>query len=290
MVKKINLENKALPIKEFKLEDFCENPSIAIIAKRGSGKTILCRYLLKYFLEKAKVPAGIIISPTDKLNKFYGQKFPDTFIHSKYKPIITENLLYRQEEIKNKRMEKKKYGKKVDHRCVLLMDDCLGKAAEWKKDENLQELLLNGRHYGITYMITLQDPLGVGPLMRGNFDYVFILADDNFKNVTRIYDNYAGIFPTKESFSKTFTELTKDYGCMVLVNRGVRNDFFDKVLWYKAGTDEIEPENFTCEQFEDYHKNNYDPDYRKKNRKGLGMDVMITKQKQNKTNFNIIKQ
>jgi hypothetical protein len=289
MVKKVHLENKALPIREFKLESFCENPSIAIIAKRGSGKTILCRYLLKYFLEKDKIPAGLIISPTDKLNKFYGERFPDLFIHSKYKPIITENLLYRQAEMKDKRLEYKKKGRKVDHRCVLLMDDCLGKSSEWKKDDNLQEMLLNGRHYGITYMLTLQDPLGIGPLMRGNFDYVFILADDNYKNIERVYLNYAGIFPTKESFAKTFAELTKDYGCLVLVNRGVRNDFFDKVFWFKSGLDEIEPEKFKSKQFLKYHTDNFEEDYKRKNRKGVGIDMMITKQKQDKTNFEIIK-
>jgi hypothetical protein len=289
MAKRVSLENKSLPIREFKLKWLCSNPSIAIIAKRGSGKTILCRSLLKHFFEEDKIPVGIIISPTDSLNQFYGKKFPDLFIHDKYSPTITQNFLYRQGEMKDKRTEKKLEGKKVDHRAVMLMDDCLGKAAEWKKDENLSELLLNGRHYGITYMITLQDPLGVGPQMRGNFDYVFILADDNFKNIQRIYENYAGIFPTKESFAKTFSALTQDFGCMVLVNRGVRNDFFDKVFWFKANMDELDLDKFRSKPFIDFHRYNYETEYKKKTRRGVGMDVMMTKQKHNKTNFDIIK-
>jgi len=54
-----------LPIQEFTLEEMCENPSIIMIAKRGSGKSWITKSLIYKY---KKIPVGVIISPTDKDN------------------------------------------------------------------------------------------------------------------------------------------------------------------------------------------------------------------------------
>ena len=82
MPKNINLNGKSLPMREFKLEWMVENPSICMIAKRGSGKSWVCRSILKHF---RNIPGGVIISPTDKMSSFYGDFFPELFIHYEYK-------------------------------------------------------------------------------------------------------------------------------------------------------------------------------------------------------------
>ena len=38
--------NRCVRIKEFDLNSMCENPSIVMIAKRGSGKSWVCRAIL----------------------------------------------------------------------------------------------------------------------------------------------------------------------------------------------------------------------------------------------------
>ncbi|MBA42445.1 MAG: hypothetical protein CMF62_00360 [Magnetococcales bacterium] len=256
MSKIVSIGNELLPIRKFKLNSMCKNPSIAIIAKKASGKTILCATLLKYLFEEDNISEATIISPTEYLNHFYGKKFPNSFIHKKYSRTITQNLLNRQYEMKLKQ---------EDHRTVLLMDDCLGVFGEWQKDENFDELISNGRHHGVTTITTFYNPLGIGPTIRGNFDYVFIMRDDNIKNIQRIYDNYADIFPTKELFEKTFPALTQDFGCMVLVNRGVGNNFFsDRVCWFKADINELEDYNFKSKPFINCQYDNYEEEYKKK--------------------------
>ena len=99
--------NMSLPIKEFQLESMCENPAIVMIAKRASGKSWVCRSILKHFRD---IPVGIIIAPTEKMASppFYSDFFPDSYIHYEYRSEIIEKLLFRQDTMIEKMKEKKK--------------------------------------------------------------------------------------------------------------------------------------------------------------------------------------
>lgn len=262
MTGKIMIQGQELAIKNFKLSNMCEHPSIVMIAKRGSGKSWVIRNIMKYF-HKTGIPGGIVISRTDKLNPFYSHFFPDLFIHYEYKSSIIESLLYRQVEIKEKKERKAKEKKKVDSRCFLVMDDVLHDAKSWKKDKPMLDILMNGRHMDITFILAMQYPIGIGPELRSNFDYVFLLAEDIISNQKRIHEQYAGIFPDLASFRDVFTQMTQDFGCMVLANRGARHSFTDKVFKYKA-EDDKDNRLIGCRQFVKFHKLNYDENWNKK--------------------------
>ena len=45
------------------------------------------------FKKMSDIPAGVIIAPTDRLNKFYDTIYPPAFIHHDYKPEIMQKLL-----------------------------------------------------------------------------------------------------------------------------------------------------------------------------------------------------
>lgn len=237
-------------------------PSIVMIAKRGSGKSWVVRAILNHFRD---IPVGLIISPTDRMNVFYGDFFPDSYIHYSYKSEIIEKLLARQQQMIDKQKEKQAQGKNLDTRAFIVMDDCLGQKGSWVRDQPIQELLFNGRHYHIMYILTMQFPLGITPELRSNFDYIFLLADDMISNQKRIYDHYAGMFPNFDSFRQVFAELTSDFGAMVIVNRGVRNSALDKIFWYKAPDLSSQKIEMGCSQFREFHKRNYDPMWKKKN-------------------------
>lgn len=265
-----------LNINEFELSDMVENPAIVMIAKRGSGKSWVCRSILNHF---RKIPAGMIIAPTDKMNSFYGKFFPDTFIHYEYKSEKIEKLIYRQELMIEKYKDKKKEGKKIDPRAFILMDDCLASKGTWMRDQPITTLLFNGRHYQLMYILTMQFPLGITPELRCNFDYIFLLAEDTHSNLKRIYDHYAGMFPTFDSFRQVFAQLTQDFGCMVINNRGSRTNFLEKIFWYKADTLNDSDVRMGCAQFRKYHSANFNPDWMK-NTKALDLDkYCISKKK-----------
>lgn len=256
-IKDIKLDGTSVPIREFKLTWMVPNPSICMIAKRGSGKSWVVRSILRHFSD---IPGGVVIAPTDRMNTFYGNFFPEVFIHYQYRSDIIEKVLFRQETIIQKAMDKAKQKKKVDPRAFLVMDDCLSSKGTWMKDEPIMKLFFDGRHYKIMYILTMQFPLGISPELRCNFDYIFLLAEDFYSNQKRLYDHYAGMFPDFRSFRDVFNETTNDYGAMVIVNRGSRKNFLDKVFWFKANDENME--NFGCKQFNEFNKNNYNPKWR----------------------------
>lgn len=272
--------NMSLPIKEFQLESMCENPAIVMIAKRASGKSWVCRAILRHFKD---IPVGMIIAPTEKMANppFYSEFFPDLYIHYEYKSETIEKLLFRQDAMIEKEKEKQLEGKKVDPRGFILMDDCLSKKGSWMKDQPIMELLFNGRHYKLMYMLTMQFPLGITPELRCNFDYIFLLNEDFISNLKRLYDHYAGMFPNFDSFKQVFKDVTADFGAMVIVNRGARSSFLDKIFWYKAGNESIGL--IGCDQFKDYHKNNYDVNWRKKKKQFDIVDMCVKKNGNSKT-------
>ena len=48
-----------------------------------------------------KIPAGIVISQTDELNKFWRQYIPSKYIYPKYEPEILDAVFKRQKSILN---------------------------------------------------------------------------------------------------------------------------------------------------------------------------------------------
>jgi hypothetical protein len=83
-------------------------------------------------------------------------------------------------------------------------------------------------------IITMQYPLGIPPNLRTNIDYVFILREPYINNRKRIYENYAGMFPTFESFCQVMDQCTENHECLVINNNSKSNKLTDQIFWYKA--------------------------------------------------------
>lgn len=271
--------NSKFPITLFKFDYLVENPAIVMIAKRGSGKSWVCKALIKFF---EKVPVGIIISRTDRVDPFFANFFPDSFIFYDYKSEIIERLVRRQEVIMEKYKEKKKLGKRIDPRALIIMDDCLASKGTWMRDQPISELLFNGRHFFLMYVLTMQYPLGITPELRCNFDYIFLLAEDSFSNIKRMHEHYAGMFPNLDSFRQVFMQLTENFGCMVINNRGSRKSIFEKIFQYKAPTIKDNEIKSGCYQFRRYHELNYNPDWIKK-KKSFDLGDYVTQKKKDKS-------
>jgi len=251
-----------LPVRQFKLQDMVENPSIVMIAKRGSGKSWVTKAIMMHF---NSIPCGIVIAPTDRMNSFYNDFFPDSYIHYQYQSKIITKILDRQTQMIDKQQAKKKQGKNLDVRTFIIMDDCLGDKKSWVRDAPILELLFNGRHYQIMYILTMQFPLGITPELRSNFDYIFLLKEDFISNQKKLFDHYAGMFPNFDSFRQVFSALTADFGCMVIDNRRKASNPLERLFWYKAPDLANQKCMMGGKQFRMYHEYNYDKDWRKRN-------------------------
>ena len=53
-------------------------------------------------------------------------------------------------------------------------------------------------------------------------------------NKKKIYENYAGMFPTFDSFAQVMDQCTENYECLVINNNTKSNKLTDQVFWYKG--------------------------------------------------------
>jgi len=209
-----------------------KGPVIVLIGRRDTGKSYLVRDLLYH---QQDIPIGTVISGTEAGNCFYSNHIPKLFIHEEYNSAIIENILKRQKTVlKQVNKENAAYGRSnIDPRAFVILDDCLYDAG-WTKDKLMRLLFMNGRHWKVMLVITMQYPLGIPPNLRTNIDFVFILREPYISNRKRIYDNYAGMFPTFESFCQVMDQCTENYECLVINNNAKTNKLTEQIFWYKA--------------------------------------------------------
>lgn len=250
-------QSNKLQIKEFDPTKICKNAAILMVAKRGSGKSTLCKALISSFRD---YPAGVIISYTEALDPFYSNFFPNSFIYDRECKDVFKKVLARQVKIKRKAEEALKRGKFIDARIILLMDDCLSDSKTWGKDQFLREILFNGRHYEITYILTMQSPLEITPNLRDNFDYVCLFSTNIFNDQVKLYKHYAGMFPTFNSFRYVYSLVTASYGVMVLCRRNVGPKLTDQIFHYKAPL--TDPPMFGGWHMKKFHEKNYDKNWK----------------------------
>jgi hypothetical protein len=258
-----------------------KGPVVVLIGKRDTGKSFLVRDLLYY---QQEIPIGTVISGTEEGNGFYAKMVPKLFVHNEYNTAIIENILKRQRTVlKQIKKEMETYKRStIDPRAFVILDDCLYDAT-WTRDKMMRLLFMNGRHWKVMLVITMQYPLGIPPTLRTNIDYVFILRENYIANRKRIYENYAGMFPTFESFCQVMDQCTENYECLVINNNSKSNKLQDQVFWYKA--DNHNDFRLGSKEFWELSKNmgddeeeeQYDPNSIKKRGGGPKISVKKTK-------------
>jgi hypothetical protein len=225
-------ETLRLNLTKFDMSKIPDDCVVLFIGRRGTGKSWLIKDLLWF---KRTFPIGTVISGTEGANAFYSSIVPSLFIHEEFNSSIISNVLKRQDAItKQIRKEKELRGAcAVDRRAFITMDDCLYDN-KWINDKFVRSLFMNGRHYGLLYILAIQYVMGIPPVLRGQVDYVFILRENQVSARKRIYEQFAGIFPTFEIFCQILDQCTEDYHCLVIHNGSKTNRLEDCVFWYKA--------------------------------------------------------
>ena len=279
----MNLELKRFDMKNITFKpNEAKGPVIVLIGRRDTGKSFLVRDLLYYHQD---IPIGTVISGTEEGNGFYGKMVPKLFIHNEYNTAIIENILKRQKGVlKQVKREIETFRRStIDPRTFVILDDCLYDNT-WARDKMMRLLFMNGRHWKVMLLITMQYPLGIPPTLRTNIDYVFILREPYIANRKRIYENYAGMFPTFESFCQVMDQCTENYECLVINNNSKSNKLQDQVFWYKA--DEHNDFRLGSKEFWELSKQinddeddgeQYDPNNVKK--RGQGPKIAVKKSK-----------
>ena len=242
-----------IQLKRFNIEEIKDDKVVVLIGKRDTGKSFLCKDIMAHHTH---IPAGQVISGTEAANSFYSKLLPSLFIHEEYSAPIIERVLKRQ-KMCIKQINKDiatKGSTRLDPNAFLILDDCLYDQS-WVKDPNVRSLFMNGRHFKILFMITMQFALGIPPNLRTNIDYVFILRENIISNRKRIYDHYAGMFSSFDEFCQVMDACTENFECLVINNNAKSNKITDQVFWYKAS--EHPDFRIGAPEFWEMHNRNY---------------------------------
>ena len=243
-----------IQLQKFDMRQITDDKVVVLIGKRDTGKSFLVRDLLYHHQD---VPIGTVISGTEGANAFYSHIFPSLFIHGEYNPSIISNYMKRQKLVvneMNKENQQSGGGSNIDPRSIIILDDCLYDNT-WTKDKNVRSLFMNGRHYKTMFIITMQYALGIPPNLRTNVDYVFLLREPYVSNRKRLYEHYAGMFPTFDVFCQVMDQCTEDYECLVVNNNAKSNKITDMVFWYKA--EKHDDFRIGSSEFWEHHNRNY---------------------------------
>lgn len=254
-------------LRKFNIKSIPEDSTVIFIGRRRTGKSTLMKDLLSYHKE---IPLGSVVSGTEESNGFFKKIIPSMFIHEEYNPMIVSNFVKRQRIIMKKiQKEENETGvkSKIDPRAFMILEDCLYDDS-WIRDTNIRYLFMNGRHCKVFFMVAMQYPLGIPPILRTNVDFVFILKEPSPSNRRRIFDNFGACFPSFEFFCQVMDQCTQNFECLVIDNNSTTGKIEDTIFWYKA---DIQPDFRMCmpefwkhsdEYFRDREEdniNNYDP-------------------------------
>lgn len=235
-----------LQLRKFNPKTMADDKVCVFIGKRNTGKSTLVTDIL---YQKKHLPVGVVMSATEEGNKHYQNFVPDLFIYGDYDRDAIERVLDRQRKIIN--------AGKGSHAFVLL-DDCMYDK-KFMKDTCIRKCFMNGRHWKIFFMLTMQYCMDLTPDLRANVDYVFILRENIVQNREKLYKSFFGVFPNFDMFNQVMNACTENYECLVLDNTSKSNKVEDCVFWYKATMHDnfrIGSPNLWA-----YHKKHYDPNY-----------------------------
>jgi len=202
-------------IKKFDIKSLFETePTIIIIGRRETGKTVLVCDILDHYTKKQENGTGTVITGTKR--DIYTQYIQNSFIHDEYKSSIIKNVVKQL---------------KPNQNSFLVLDNCLYDMS-WTRDTFMRNIFGNGK---LMMILALDYPLGISIKMREKIDYIFLLREHYIPNRKRIWENYASIFPSFELFCSILDDCTKDNNCLVIKNNCEEScDLYDRIFTYRA--------------------------------------------------------
>lgn len=238
-----------------KLEKLRTNPdkgatSIIFCGSKRVGKTYMIRDILYYL---RKIPRGIIVTGSLSSAETFSEFFPKSFIYEN----IDEKMIKRLDTIIDTQESLRKRGVKEDFTTLMLFDDC-GYDKKFANQEVLRRIFMNGRHFSLQNLYSIQNVKSIPPALRSNADFIFIHRESGIKERRKLHEEFASIVDWK-TFCRIMDVCTDNYGCLVVDKTVCSNKIEDNLFYYKA---RHPPRKFKMGSKElwEFHNKNYKSD------------------------------
>lgn len=217
-------------LRKFQPETMRRNSITSIIGKRECGTTTLIHDLASNFNIHHGVKACICACPTASGRETYSKIMDESDIYSHYTSQNFDDIRRRQDIIQNNN---------VTNKNLLVISD-ESNFSKVDGDGSFQWLFYNGVVSNTTTILALQYAPELKPEYRRQIDYVFMFKEKtNVSNKKKLYENYAGMFPTFEVFCKVLDTCTENYDCLVIDNNSNSDRVEDCVFWYRANINPV---------------------------------------------------
>jgi hypothetical protein len=198
---------------------------IFLIGRRGSGKSVLERDLLYYMRDKLDM--GIAITKTLGSEDMFKACMPHETVKREFLEHQIEAIIKHQSD------HAREVGRDNIRRVFVLLDDMMYDKSIFKGTV-IRDVFMNGRHYNLFFVNSMQYCMDISVDMRSQIDYVFAMWEPNAKNRRRLWENFFGIFENYNQFEIVFKSLTGNYGALVIDNTTNSTKIEDSIFWYRA--------------------------------------------------------
>jgi len=212
----------SVTIRRFNVSSAQTNRAYLVIGKKGSGKSTVMFTLLSELCNRIDY-ATAMCGTRDGIEKL-SRVLPSEVVYSEFNQAAFARIINTLNTISRR----PGYAKIT----ALVLDDlAYGKGAF--KSEEMRMALMNGRWLGLLLILTQQYLMDIGPDLRGNFDYIFAMAETAKKTRQKLYELYFGVFNSFADFDRVFTQVTSKRGrALVLDTTSSSNQIHEKVFYY----------------------------------------------------------
>ena len=191
---------------------------VLCVAKRGSGKSYLCRWLLKQ--QHGHFAKIFCVSPTEKVNHHWAQIIDKTCIFDTYNDTWLHQLVEKMTDVNEGKTQRTPGFKRV----LVVLDDCVADTDFHHSAPSLRICVARGRHIGISVILLTQSCKGVDPFFRSNADFV-LLQMLNTASLGIAAEEWSACGFSKKDFIALHKQCTNDYGFLVISqNAGAHSD------------------------------------------------------------------
>lgn len=225
-------KNKVMTLSKFQIMESFEVDnshstfgSFLIIGKRESGKTVFIKNLIMHLMRFDKIKNTVIF------NHNQNQYIDIVNNVDNVEPVLTINNLEKIIE-----MQSEKHSAPL-----LLVIENISLDGKITSSPYFLEILKNKKELKITIIMSLQQPIGLCPKLRGHIDFVSSFKEDIPQNIHKLREYYFSMIPTDKILEKLLCKLTL-HSCLISVRLKNNTRLENCVQYYKVN--DIDFSNF----------------------------------------------